>query len=88
MKFLPFTSDSAEFNVLKAGGTIDVGYIPTQDLPPKPADSVAADTQPGGLRTTTCAPNYSWAVNYFVRNFNNPDLGPVFKQLYVRQALA
>ena len=34
------------------------------------------------------SPIYAWSVNYFVPNFNNPDLGPAFQQLYVRQALA
>ena len=48
VKFLPFTSDSAEFNVLKAGGTIDVGYVPTQDLPAKSSGSALPGTNPVG----------------------------------------
>jgi len=87
VKFLPFTDDSAEFNVLKAGGTIDVGYIPKQDLTPKSGDSVLPTSNPVGSGYYL-APNYAWAVDYFPINFNNPDMGPVFKQLYVRQALA
>ena len=87
VKFLPFTSDAAEFNVLKAGGTIDLGYIPKQDLPPKSADSVLPTTNPVGANYYLQA-NYAWAVDYFPINFNNPDMGAVFKQLYVRQALA
>jgi peptide/nickel transport system substrate-binding protein len=86
VKFLPFTSDSAEFNVLKAGNTIDVGFIPSQDLPQKPANADVPSSNPVGPNYNLL-PVYSWSVNYFVPNFNNPKLGPAFKQLYVRQAL-
>jgi peptide/nickel transport system substrate-binding protein len=85
--FEPFTSDSAEYNVLKSGGTLDIGYIPSQDLPAKSASSDVPATNPLGsgfyLR-----PAYTWSTNYYVLNFNNPTDGPVFKQLYFRQALA
>ncbi len=33
------------------------------------------------------APAYTFGIEYFVINFNNPTLGPAFKQLYVRQAM-
>ena len=36
---------------------------------------------------TTCAPAYAFGIQYFLINFNNPTLGPAFKQLYVRQAM-
>jgi peptide/nickel transport system substrate-binding protein len=87
VKFLPFTSDSAEFNVLKAGGNIDVGYVPTQDLPPRTGSSAVPSTNPVAPNYFL-SPIYSWSVNYFTPNFNNPTLGPAFQQLYVRQALA
>ncbi|MGZ4493173.1 MAG: ABC transporter substrate-binding protein [Nocardioides sp.] len=86
VKFLPFTTDSAEFNVLKAGGTIDIGYIPSQDLPQKPASQDVPSTNPVGS-SSYLLPQYTWSVDYFAPNFNNPRLGPAFKQLYVRQAL-
>jgi peptide/nickel transport system substrate-binding protein len=85
-KFLPFTSDSAEFNVLKAGNTVDVGYIPSQDLPAKPASAAVPSTNPAGS-SYNLVPAYTWSVNYFVPNFNNPTVGPILQQLYVRQAL-
>ena len=87
VKFLPFTNDSAEFNVLKSGGTIDLGYIPPQDLPQKRAGAALPATNPVG-DGYYLSPYYSWSFNYFVPNLNNPDLGPAFRQLYVRQALA
>ncbi len=86
VKFLPFTSDAARFNVLKAGGTIDLGSIPSADLPPKQQGSDLPSSNPVGT-SYNLAPEYTWSVNYFVPNFNNPTLGPAFKQLYVRQAL-
>ena len=86
VQFLPFTSDSAEYNVLKTGGTVDVGFIPSQDLPAKPSDADIPSTSPLGSGYHL-APNYLWSVNYFVLNFNNPQMGPAFKQQYVRQAL-
>ena len=42
-QLVPFTTDAAEYNVLRspaAGGQkIDVGYLPSQDAPAKPAGS-------------------------------------------------
>ena len=38
IKFVPFTSDSAEYTALKTG-QVDVGNVPTQDLPQKPTNS-------------------------------------------------
>src|ERR1700690_3349186 len=38
VKFVPFTSDTAEYTALKTG-QVDVGYIPTQDLSQKPVNS-------------------------------------------------
>ena len=86
VKFLPFTSDSAEFNVLKAGQSVDVGYIPSQDLPPKTASEAVPSTNPAGS-SYNLVPAYTWSVNYFVPNLNNPTVGPMLQQLYIRQAL-
>ena len=47
VKFVPFTSDTAEYTALKTG-QVDVGYIPTQDLSQKPDELVAAVGQPAG----------------------------------------
>jgi peptide/nickel transport system substrate-binding protein len=87
---VPFTTDAAEYNVLRssaAGGQkIDVGYLPEQDAPAKPAGStVGSNPLPG----YTLAPLYTWGINYFVMNFQSTTgNGPVIKQLYFRQALA
>ncbi|MGH3381396.1 MAG: ABC transporter substrate-binding protein, partial [Actinoallomurus sp.] len=85
VKLLPFTSDSAEFNVLKSGNTTDVGYVPSQDLPEKSGKEVLPKTNPAGANYRMQAV-YPWSFNYFPYNYTNPELGPVFKQLYFRQA--
>jgi peptide/nickel transport system substrate-binding protein len=86
-KLVPFTSDSSEFNVLRAGTSISVGYIPPQDLPKKsPGGNPLPPTNPLGS-SYTLAPAYAWAWPYALLNYNSPSMGPVFKQLYFRQAL-
>jgi peptide/nickel transport system substrate-binding protein len=87
---VPFTTDSAEYNVLRssaAGGQkIDVGYLPSQDAPPKPAGSAVGANPLAGY---TLSPLYVWGINYFVMNFQSTTgNGPVIQQLYFRQALA
>jgi peptide/nickel transport system substrate-binding protein len=73
----PFTSDAAEFNVLQSGG-LTYGYIPLTDL------SQQSHLQSLGY---TIAPWPSWSISYIVLNFNNPTVGPILRQLYVRQAM-
>ncbi len=76
---LPFTADSAEFNVLRSGGgAISFGYIPVSDLSQK------STIESLGYNVT---PWIDFGFNYWVVNFNNPAVGPIFKQTYVRQAL-
>ncbi|MCU1492492.1 MAG: extracellular solute-binding protein family 5 [Acidimicrobiaceae bacterium] len=73
----PFTTDSAEFSSLRAG-TLDYGYIPTQDTSQIPL-----------LKSQgyTSSPWIGWSINYFPMNYNNPKVGPIFKQLYFRQSV-
>ncbi|MER6578211.1 peptide ABC transporter substrate-binding protein [Nonomuraea sp. NPDC001023] len=73
----PFTSDDAEFNVLRAG-QIDYGYVPPANL------SQQKYLESKGYQI---APWYGWSITYLQLNFNNPESGPLFKQLYLRQAL-
>jgi peptide/nickel transport system substrate-binding protein len=86
---VPFTTDAAEYNVLRssaAGGQkIDVGYLPEQNAPLKPAGAAAgANPVPG----YTLAPWYTWGINYFVVNQqSSTGNGPITRQLYFRQAL-
>jgi peptide/nickel transport system substrate-binding protein len=89
---LPFTSDSAEFNELlsstgstslesssaNSGNDLSVGYIPPQDL------SQAARITPNGYATSTA---YESQFDFIVVNMQNAQVGPILKQLYIRQAL-
>lgn len=86
---VPFTTDAAEFNVVRSGKTLDVGYIPTQDIAqPKPASSAPDAAGPNPLSASyRLMPWFLYGFNYFPINFNNPTVGPIFKQLYFRQAL-
>jgi peptide/nickel transport system substrate-binding protein len=87
---VPFTTETAEYNVLQAGAAgggqkIDVGYLPTIDAPDKPANATVGANPVNGY---TLDPLYSWSINYFPLNFQSTTgNGPVIKQLYFRQAL-
>jgi peptide/nickel transport system substrate-binding protein len=85
VKFVPFTSDSAEYTALKTG-QVDVGNIPTQDLPQKSPNSALPPSNPLGSGWTL-QPFYNYGIQYAQPNFNNPQVGFMVRQLYVRQAL-
>ncbi len=78
-------TDSTEYTALKTG-QIDVGYIPSQDLPQRPADSALPATNPLGSGYNL-QPFYSFGIYYAQPNFNNPTVGFMVRQLYMRQAL-
>jgi peptide/nickel transport system substrate-binding protein len=85
----PFTTDAAEYNVLRsaaAGGQkIDVGYLPEQDAPPKPAGATVGTNPATGY---TLNPWYTWGINYFVINQQSTTgNGPINRQVYFRQVL-
>ncbi|MGH7608558.1 MAG: ABC transporter substrate-binding protein [Candidatus Dormibacteria bacterium] len=73
---IPFTTDTAEFNELRAGD-LTIGYIPTQDI-----------AQKGYMEHHGYAfnPWFSFGITYFPYNFTEPTTGPIMKQLYFRQA--
>jgi peptide/nickel transport system substrate-binding protein len=73
----PFTTEDAELNVLRSGN-ISVGYLPTTDLDQRPV------IQRSGYDLSVWV---DAGINYFPENFNNPTVGPIFRQLYFRAAL-
>ena len=85
IKWVPFTEDSAEYTALKTG-SVDVGYIPSADLPPKSPSSPVPTTNPLGSGYTL-SPFYNYGIEYAQPNFNNPTVGFMVRQLYMRQAL-
>jgi peptide/nickel transport system substrate-binding protein len=76
LTLLPYTTDAAEFNALRAG-SIDYGYTPPQDSSQIPVIK---------SQGYSSSPWIGWSINYFPMNMNNPTVGPIFKQLYFRQA--
>jgi peptide/nickel transport system substrate-binding protein len=85
LKYVTYTTDSAMYTALKTG-TLDVGVVPPQDLPQKPAGQTVPSANPLGSGYKL-DPFYTYAIAYYMVNFNNPTYGPVFDQLYFRQAL-
>jgi peptide/nickel transport system substrate-binding protein len=74
----PYTTDTAELNVLRSGSTIDYGYLPPQE-----------SSQSGVLASQgyTTSPWLGWGTTFFLMNFNNPKTGPLIAQTYLRQAM-
>jgi len=76
---LPFTSNAAEYDLLRSGnGAISVGYVPASDVPTIPTVRAA------GYKVSQV---YQWAVDYMIPNLKNPTVGPILSQLYIRQVL-
>ncbi len=87
---VPFASNTAEYYVLQSprATRIDVGYLPFNDAPVKPAHA-AAGPNPLAGRGYTLHPFYSWDINYYVMNFQSTTgNGPIIRQVYFRQAMA
>lgn len=85
LKYLDYTSDTAMYTALKTG-SLDVGQVPPADLPEKPLNQALPSSNPLGSGYAL-QPFYTYAIAYTQINFKNPTAGPVFKQLYFRQAL-
>lgn len=82
----PYTTDTAEFDVVHTGG-VDYGYIPTQDLG---TTNGTQDPNPSGVKAIskyTFKPWIGWQITYFQINFTNTANGALYKQLYFRQAM-
>ena len=79
VQFVPFTSDAAEFNAIKAG-TVDVGYLPLTDVPQ--SNSVSSSYNEFGYG--------SWSWSYVTYNFKDTtgNFNNIIDKLYIRQALA
>ncbi len=83
--YFAYPDVTSEYSALRHG-QLDFGYVPPQDLPPVSGSEIVPSTSPLGSGYTLSAA-YSPGIQYFVLNFDNPTVGPAFRQLYVRQAL-
>ncbi len=83
----PFASEQAEFNQLQDPGNnpVDVGYLPTVDAP-VPAAGSQVGSNPVSLTNYKLTVIYPWMLSYYPYNWQNPTVGPIFSQLYFRQA--
>ena len=85
IKFVPFTDLSATYTALKTG-QLDIGRVSTADLPQKPLNQTVPSVNPLGSGYTLSA-QIPFGYSYAVPNLNNAKTGPMFRQLYIRQAL-
>jgi peptide/nickel transport system substrate-binding protein len=92
-----YTSTSAMFNAL-ASGTLDVGHLGVTELtaPAKRAGTpghlpVIGPNNSRLAATYTLEPSPTWQITYFPYNFKSTgdtgNAGPIFSQLYFRQAM-
>jgi len=89
LKYVEYTSDTAVYTGLKTGALTTDGPnigVPSTDLAPAGAGFVPP-SNPLAASGYTLDPAYSYGIGYAYINFNNPTYGPVFHQLYFRQAL-
>ena len=77
VEYVPFTSDSAEYDALRSGG-LTYGYLPAQDIDQR------SYFQSHGYRILPWT-DFGYANIWL--NFTNPKDGSIFKQLYIRQAM-
>lgn len=87
---MPFTDTSAEYNALKSGKTLDVGYVPFNAISQsRPASAGVYDVGPTPVSNDydVIAAFEGYGPSYIVLNYNDPKMGAVYKQLYFRQAL-
>jgi peptide/nickel transport system substrate-binding protein len=85
VKFQNYTSDTAVYTGVKTGA-LSMGAIPSTDLGPAQKNFLPA-VNPVASAGYSLQAAYSFGIGYADPNFNNPTVGPVFKQLYFRQAL-
>lgn len=74
---LPYSSDQAELDALKAG-QIDYGYLPYEDK------DLASTFTRTGYEVKSWP---SWGVGFIHVNFTNPATKPMMEQLYFRQVM-
>jgi peptide/nickel transport system substrate-binding protein len=74
----PFTTDTPEINALRSGGSLDVATLPLNDI--KQAQAL---TSSGYSITSVPIPG----VASMIPNLYNAEVGPLLRQLYVRQAM-
>ncbi|GAB3979767.1 hypothetical protein GCM10029978_076030 [Actinoallomurus acanthiterrae] len=84
---VPTTSDEQQYDMLKSGDAIQVGYLPLSFATEPTTDPTKGGANPLGDRYDL-VPQVAFCIRYFCLNYNNPTVaGKIFKQTYFRQAL-
>lgn len=78
LKVLSFTSDTAEFNSVLSSSNLNYGYVPFNDA------AALGRVRSAGYQIAAWP---TWGITFISVNFASPTVGPIFKQLYVRQAM-
>jgi len=78
LRVLSYTSDDAEFDSLLSAIGIDYGYLPFNDA--AQASRVTGD----GYKVEAWP---AWGITYMSMNFASPQVGAIFDQLYIREAM-
>lgn len=84
-KLVSYPNDLSAYAALKAG-QVSVSAVAEEKLAPRAAGSPLPAVNPFGSGYAL-QPVYTFSIDYYAPNFNNPTMGAVFRQLYVRQAL-
>jgi peptide/nickel transport system substrate-binding protein len=77
-ELLPFTSNAAEYNALRSGA-VTIGYLPPEDYAQKASIEKEEKYKLNAW--------YLFGFVYAGLNFTSPTVGPMFRQLYFRQAM-
>ena len=84
--YYAYTDDATEYGHSRAASSTSATSR-DQDLAPVAGGPDAAVDQPARHLLHPGAELRTYGIEYLQINFNNPTLGPAFRQLYVRQAL-
>jgi peptide/nickel transport system substrate-binding protein len=90
LDFKEYTSDTAVYTGLKTGALASDGpniSVPTADLPEATPGKVTPPSNPLASNGYTMDGAYQFGIGFAYINFNNPTYGPIFRQLYFRQAM-
>ena len=92
LKFQTYTSDTAVYTALETGALSTGGAqtngtdVPSTDLKPA-GKGFLPPSNPLASAGYVLQPAYEFSTGFAYINYNNPTYGPVFRQLYFRQAL-
>jgi peptide/nickel transport system substrate-binding protein len=91
--YLPFTTDTSEYDVLASGHTINIGYVPAENVPAYKGPIWCGTKPCAGKNNATLAANYTFepsplfAFNYFALNYKNPAFGAIVDKPYIKDAM-